>query len=467
MTDSTPVTTHPTVSVNGRPVTVYGCRVSAIPFNQVWPGYQRPIEQTEAAAFASWDMSGPVTVEIDAERPVGAARVRPASAGISTTVEGGRIRFELREPRHTVVEIDGPHHALHLFASPPESDVPAPDAPGVRWFGPGEHRPGRIDLESGQTAYLAPGAVVYGSIHARGASDIRICGRGILDVSQSERGQGGGAVRLTDCSDAVVEGIVMRDPDVWCLSLFGCRRVEVADVKLVGLWRYNADGIDVCNSQEVRVRDCFVRAYDDNIALKGLRSQREPGDDLPLRAIRVERCALWNDWGRALEIGAETCAPEISDVVFEDCDILRATHIAMDIQHGDRAAVRDVRFRRIRVEIDADHPRPRLQTSPEDRYDGAPGDGYLPRLMVVEIVSTPYSKDTVRGTVRDVEFCDIEVTAPRMPVSVLRGFDAQHGVEGVTIGGLRWNGQALTDAAAARLTVGAHVQGVRFDSVSR
>ena len=56
------------VRVNDEPVPVYSCRVSAVPFNQVWPGYQRPLDQTELAGFAHWGMSGPVTVQIATQR---------------------------------------------------------------------------------------------------------------------------------------------------------------------------------------------------------------------------------------------------------------------------------------------------------------------------------------------------------------------------------------------------------------
>ena len=453
---------HYEVTVDGVAVPVYACRVSAEPFNQVWPGYQRPLDQTELAGFACWDMTGPVSVEVRSLRPIESVVVRPRASGIEPQVGGDRLRFTLDRPRRLVVEVNGPHHALHLFAGSPESDVPAPDAPGVRYFGPGVHRPGRITLESNQTVYLAAGAVVYGSVQANGAENIAVRGRGILDVSPFPRGEGGGAVRFADCRNIVIEGIVMRDPDVWCCSLFGCRNALIEGTKLVGLWRYNADGIDVCNSQDVTIRDCFVRAFDDAIVLKGLKSQPTSFDDRPVSNVQVSGCTIWCDWGRALEIGAETCAPEFSDVVFQDCDIVRTTHIAMDIQHGDRALVRNIRFDNIRVEMEDPNPRPQFQQSPEDRYAPTPDGDYLPALAVIVIQGTHYSKDDQRGSVRDVLFRNISVTAPRMPASSLQGFDAEHTVDGVTFEELRFNGEPLADAAEARVSVGGHVANVSF-----
>ena len=161
------------VLVDGVPAPVYACRVSAEPFNQVWPGYQRPPEQTELAGFACWDMERPVSVEVRSQRQIESVVVRPRAAGIEPRVEGNRISFELDRPRHLVVEVNGPHHALHLFASPPETDIPSPDAEGVRYFGPGVHRPGRITLASNETVYIAAGAVVYGSPCHRGAQHRR------------------------------------------------------------------------------------------------------------------------------------------------------------------------------------------------------------------------------------------------------------------------------------------------------
>ncbi len=131
--------------------------------------------------------------------------------------------------------------------------------------------------------------MVYTAVEARGASGVRVLGRGIIDTSEYERDKGGGCIRLTDCSDVKIEGVILRDPDVWCLSAFGCRDVEIANVKLVGLWRYNADGIDICNSQNVVIRDSFVRAFDDAIVLKGLNWGRGDFHDRPVRNVRVQR----------------------------------------------------------------------------------------------------------------------------------------------------------------------------------
>jgi hypothetical protein len=451
-----------TLRVDGKAVPVYACRVSAMPFNQVWPGYQRPVDQTELAGFAYWEMSGPVSVEVVSKRPFKSVAVRPGSRAIQAKVHGRRIRFRLDRPGQFTVELDGPHHALHLFAAPPEAGAPKAGDANVLYFGPGVHKPGKIHLKSGQTVYVAGGAVVYAAIEGRGVSGVRILGRGVIDTSEFERGKGGGTIRLSDCADVKIDGVILRDPDVWCLSAFGCRNLAISDVKLVGLWRYNADGIDICNSQDVSIRDSFVRSFDDSIVLKGLKFARESYDDRPVRNVRASRLVLWCDWGRALEIGAETSTPEITGVVFSDIDIIRNTHIAMDIQHGDRAAVHNIRFENIRVEVDDFNPRPLLQKERGEKYNPDPNAGYIPSLMVIIIRPNFYSKDPQRGTVRDVVFKGIFVTGKKMPPSSFTGLDAEHDVRGVRIENLRFNGRPAASPEEAHLKIGAFVEDVRF-----
>ena len=132
-----------TVTVAGRPVPVYPCRVSAIPFNQIWPGYQRSVDQTELASFAYWDMSGPVDVEVVSQRPIESVAIRPTARGIQPRIEGNRIRFHLDAPQQLTVEVNGWHKALHVFANPPAVPGPKAGAPGVRYYGPRHPSPGQ------------------------------------------------------------------------------------------------------------------------------------------------------------------------------------------------------------------------------------------------------------------------------------------------------------------------------------
>jgi hypothetical protein len=466
-----------TLRVNGQAVPVYSCRVSAMPFNQVWPGYQRPIDQTELAGFAYWAMSGPVSVEVISKRPFKSVAVRPSSRGIRPDIEGQRITFQLSRPGQFTVELDGTHHALHLFADPPEVDAPKPGDPNVLYFGAGVHRPGKIQLKSGQTVYVAGGAVVYTAIEGRGVSGVRILGRGIIDTSEFARGQGHGSIHLSDCSDAKIDGVILRDPDEWCLSAFGCRKLSVSDVKLIGLWRYNSDGIDICNSQDVTIQGSFIRSFDDSIVLKGLKWERETYEQRPVRNVRASNLVIWCDWGRALEIGAETSAPEMADVVFRDIDVIRNTHIAMDIQHSDRAAIHDIRYEDVRVEVDDYNPLPLIQNQPSEKYNPrseAPAAacggcatlstqaGYVPNLLVIVIHPTAITRDREAGTVRGVIFKDISVTGKTMPPSAFTGLEATHDVRGVTIENLRFNGRPIINAGDAGLEIRKYVQDVRF-----
>ena len=432
-----------------------------MPFNQVWPGYQRPLEQTEFASFAYWGMSGPVLVEVSSKRSFQSMVVRPTSRGIQAKMKGRFITFRMSHPGQLTVEIDGTHHALHLFADPPEIGTPKSGDANLLYFGPGVHRPGKIDLKSGQTIYIAGGAVVYAAIAGHGVTGVRILGRGILDNSEFSRGQGG-AIQLTDSTDVRIDGVILRDTAEWGLACFGCRNVDISRVKEIGFWRYNSDGIDICNSQNVTIRDSFVRSFDDSIVLKGLTGKQENFGDRPERNIRVSNLVLWCDWGRALEIGAETSAPEIADVVFRDIDVLRAGFVAMDIQHGDRAAVHDVHYENIRVEMDDVSQQPMFQKAPGEKYAPDPHVQYVPQLFVIVIQPTIWSSDHQAGTVRDVSLKDIYVSGKLMPASSVSGFDSEHDVRGISIENLRFNGQSATNAETAHLQTGRYTEAVQF-----
>ncbi|MGI6402359.1 MAG: glycosyl hydrolase family 28 protein [Thermoguttaceae bacterium] len=422
------------VSVDGEEAPVWRCRVSAIPFNRVWPGYQRSIDQSELAGFATWETdaeSNEIVVKCNRADVVDfdSVVIRPASLGITPTVDKAKKEIAFTAPggASIVVEINGFHNALHLLPFPLYERPANLDAPNLRYFGPGVHNVGAINVESGDEIFVDAGAVVYGGIHGNGVENVKISGPGILDGAPFERGKLGGIFNFNECENVSIDGIVQRDTDVWATTLRHCKNVYIANTKLIGFWRYNADGIDVCNSEDVLVENSFLRTFDDALVVKGLGRSTQPVKDLVFR-----KNTIWCDWGRAMELGAETSAPEFTNICFEDSDIIRNTHIAMDIQHGDRAKISNVTFQNIRVEFDDKIPTPVYQHSDEQIYDPDADPNFCPSLAVIVIRRTGYSSDDENGTVRNVLFKDIKIFGTRLPPISLDGLNAECDVQGVT-----------------------------------
>lgn len=140
--------------------------------------------RTRVADFVSCAIAGPVECSVTFPEPPQRVTIRPASAGIEPRVDGRTVAFMLDKPCKISVETPG-RNPLYVFANAPETDVPDRNDPAVRWFAAGTaHEAGRIELRSGETLYIEPGAVVHGSVHARGASNVRVCGHGIIDGSR-------------------------------------------------------------------------------------------------------------------------------------------------------------------------------------------------------------------------------------------------------------------------------------------
>jgi hypothetical protein len=428
--------------VNDQPVFVYQARVSKYPINQVWPGYQRPINQTEIASFAYFDFSGKTEVKIISEKQIGTLNIRPTPFGIKATVKGNAITFSLSKPMHFIVEVNGYHNALHVFTNAIESFNIKKDDPKVHYFGPGIHEAGRIKVKDGETVFIDGGAVVHGSIESIGASNVRIMGRGILDASKIARNEARNMIYLREVKDAIISGIILRDPQEWAVRPQHCENIDIDNIKLIGFWRYNADGIDFVSSSNCTVKNCFVRAFDDNIVIKGLISTYNDQHRI-IENIKVDNCVLWNDWGRALEIGVETVADTIRNIEFTNCYIPRFTFIAMDIQNGDRAWVKNVRFENIYIE------EPILDSA---RMADKPVDtGRMAKSLELIVTGNNYFKrDSLSGKISDIWFKNIHYNSLKPTFCSFVGLDENHDVKNVFIRQLFINEKKITDHSILR-----------------
>ncbi len=415
--------TDVSVTVDGQPIAVARCL---------------------AADYAGFSFSGAVEIVVTSRQAIARHVVRPAHRGVDAKAEGRELRFRVDRPRHLYVEIDG-NPPLCIFANPLETGVPAQGDPGVVWFGPGVHDAGEIELTTGQTLYLAGGAIVRGSIHAVDAERVSVRGRGVLDGSHFPKGDRQ-LVVFEHCRDVLVEGIATIGTPSWNLVIGACQRVHIDNVKLIG-WVVSSDGIDVVGSTDVLIENCFLRNNDDCIAVKAIDlSERKGRIKRDWRAdvarVRVRACVMYNDHaGNALEIGFETRTASISDIVFSDIDVIGAHGEGgvFTIHNGDRAVVSNVRYEDIRV---------------EHFYD---------KLVDIRVLHSRYSKDHERGRIRDIHFKDIQIIPDLYNTpSLIGGMGPANAVEGVVFENVRIGDTHVGNADHLHLFSNVHSSGVSY-----
>lgn len=195
------------VTVNGKPVFVYPCKVGTN-FDEQGNLLKDPPETTipQPAAFCYFDFGGKVEVSVTVKSqaghsPLKSVVVRPTRQNIKLVVKDNTIIFFLKKPCKLSIEPNSSTEApLFIFANAPEENPPKPDDPRITYyFRPGVHILGFKALPSDSTVYIAGGAVVYGQFWCRKAKNIKIFGHGILDGSKAPRKQNGRADKCVIC----------------------------------------------------------------------------------------------------------------------------------------------------------------------------------------------------------------------------------------------------------------------------
>lgn len=429
-----------TLTANDVAVPVWSARVREEIHKPEGAGWTHMLNgQTEWCGFARFDFAGTADVVITAARDFKEAAIFPRSAGITPTIAGRTIRFQLEEPRPLTLLLDGCDvEPLHLFTHEPESDIPQEEDPNVIYFGPGEHWVDTIKVSNGQTVYLDGAAIVRATLPAGAkgkqggvlnlfsypgpvldvsdAHDVRICGRGILDGTLLPH-PARNLICLSHSRRVRVEGITLRNSPNWHLPIVDCDDVTVEG--LCGIsGRLNSDGINCVSSRNIRVRDCFMRSHDDTFAVKTTIPDR------PSENIRYEQCVAWNDWGFALGVTYETRA-DIRNVCFSDCAVIFARNWPIGVHATDGGTVEDISFEDITVDY------PRTGIIPE-----------MSRILVrIDNHKDEWATDSGIARVRRINLRDIDVRGNDIPGVEIQAHDAEHPIEDVRFERVMVNGK--------------------------
>lgn len=425
------------IEVNGHPVFMYA-----------QPGFANG-----TVNFASFDFSGPVTVKVISTWTVYSAEVHPLSAKIPCKVEGKTITFTLDKPLNIYLKMNGTFELpVYIFANPISDYKIDRTAKNVKYFGPGIHEVGDIELKSGETLFLDAGAVVYGAVYADNAHDVKIIGRGIICGShypfQYSSAKIQRFINFRNCQNVEVEGVIILDSFSWTLVFQNCDNVKVERTRILSERLWSTDGLNPCSSRNVTIDNCFIRSKDDCISVKGM--AWEPGSKwYPINNIHVKNCVFWSENNNALVVGCESRAERIENVVFENCDILKSTNTCGDISGTlsviclDDTYMSDITFDNIRVEYNT--------TSPINIF--------YTNLMFGNI---PGSRKPEGGILKNITFRNISFTGNFPRTSFVNGLDSKHQPENITFENLSIGGKKVLKAADGNFEINSFTKNIQF-----
>ena len=439
--DELPENDYCSVFVNGSPCYVYETNVNS---RRVSPSGNASDElEIGRCGVVSFDMAGNVTIEIVLKDggQLESAAVTPMSEGIEVSISNKLISFTISECGQYTVEFNGSsENALHIFANPFEKEPIYASSESIIYFGPGVYDVGQITLNKGQTLYLAGGAVVYGYV-VSDEDDIQIRGRGYLDGSVYPRYVSDGftsahktPVNLSYCKNIYIEGIACLDPSGWAYNLFNCSDVTIDNVKVITS-RQNGDGISVQSCSNVEVRRSFFRTWDDSLVVKNY-------EGLSTYNVSFSDCVIWTDLAQSMEIGYETCGDSMTGISFSNITVLHNFHKAViSIHNSDRAAISDVIFSDITVE--------------DAGMGSGDGSNYLIDFQV--LYSPIWSTESIRGTIQNITVENVSVLNGVRPQIRITGYDAQHGISGVTLSGINILGENIDSLSSGYFIINSFV----------
>jgi len=393
------------------------------------------------ASVVQFDFQG--EVEIGVQKNNGdfkRVEVRPAKNAVKPTVRGGVVYFKIDRPQNLSVEFDGDRlHNLHVFAGAPLAR-PAP-GPDVVVYEAGLHKPPEGELtfpvKSGQTIYVAGGAVLQGVFKPEKVENVRIFGRGIIDRPADQ-------MVVQDSRNVVVEGLTFLTPKHGTIACASSSKVAFKDIRTLsnGVW---SDGINLFACQDVEIERAFIRTSDDSVAIYATRKSGV-GDT---RRVRVSDSIFWPDVAHAVFIGihGDSQSPNvIEDVRVENIDILDLDEDdpeyqgALAISAGDTNTVRDILFDDVRVDHIQEGKLFNVRTVYNSKYNTSPG------LLV----------DRVRF--RNIRFTGEGWASP----STVSGLAADRPVRNIVFENVTIAGRKLTGADPALIEIGPNVEGVTF-----
>ncbi len=248
----------------------------------------KPVDVAHAASnyeIVSFDTTGPAEIAITAAEPGFWNRgvdIEPWRLGLRAQRDGQTIRFKIPGPVKLAISRPGDflNRATMLFLFAGSPPAPPPAGSNVLVIPAGVHRES-LNPKSGDTIYFNPGAYIFGSLNLWNVDHVRVLGHGtiVYEGPQDPAGDDGWmqkhdwhCVAAYQSHDVEIDGLtcIIRSR-TWSIQMKDSTGFTYDDLRVVGGNEGNAnqDGMDWLGGGDAVVRDSFLRASDDDLAMVG------------------------------------------------------------------------------------------------------------------------------------------------------------------------------------------------------
>lgn len=187
------------------------------------------------------------------------------------------------------------------------------------------------------------------------STNIKIYGRGTVDGRGEEVDRLGWLSETLvpqNCSNLISDGIVYLDSGVWSINVVDSNDLTFTNLKVLNNILHENDCIDICNSQNVVVRNAFGSALDDPFSTKtfqpGEMFQSACGEPESLSNVLFEDCIAWTCcYGFKVGQGSVYTQDGVTfrDGVVYDCSV----GLGIEHKYGD-AELKNITFENIDIE---------------------------------------------------------------------------------------------------------------------
>jgi hypothetical protein len=236
---------------------------------------------------------------------------------------------------------------------------------------------GPLVLKTGVELHLADDALLLGSakrmdypndkmavISAVNQHHISITGNGIIDgqgrdlvenallllrqglitdpewlLKRPTEGNRPGVLHFKGCVEVKVTGITVKNSAGWVQSYSNCIGVIINHIKVQSTAYWNNDGIDIVDSKDVRITNCFVNAADDGICLK---SESATGR---CENIYVDSCTIRSS-ASGFKIGTGSVGT-FKNIVAKNLLVYDTYRSAIALESVDGAVLEDIDIRNV------------------------------------------------------------------------------------------------------------------------